>query len=41
MRLAMEAGEDARSVAEAVSAVDPAWRDEMAEARSALHEAAI
>lgn len=41
MRLAMEAGEDARSIAEAVSAVDPMWRDEMAEARSALHEAAI
>ncbi len=40
-RLAMEAGEDARAIAEHVSAVDPSWRDEMAEACSALHEAAI
>lgn len=40
-RLAMEAGDDARSIAEHVSKVDPAWQDEMAQARSSLHEAAI
>jgi uncharacterized protein YbbC (DUF1343 family) len=40
-RRAIEAGEDARSVAEFVSAPDPTWSEQMSEARSAMLEAAI
>jgi len=40
-RRAIEAGEDARSVAEFVSAPDPTWSDQMDEAALAMQEAAI
>lgn len=40
-RRAIEAGEEARSIAEFVSAHDPTWPDQMAEATTALHDAAI
>jgi len=40
-RLAIEGGEDARAIAEYVSAVDSSWSDVMGEATAALHEAAI
>ncbi|MDI3287639.1 DUF1343 domain-containing protein [Polyangium sp. 15x6] len=40
-RRAIEAGEDARSIAEYVSTPDPTWPDVMAEASAALQEAAI
>jgi len=40
-RRAIEAGEEARTIAEFVSAADPTWPDQMAEATTALHEAAI
>jgi uncharacterized protein YbbC (DUF1343 family) len=41
VRRAIEAGEDARAIAEFVSAADPTWSDQMDEASSALAEAAI
>jgi uncharacterized protein YbbC (DUF1343 family) len=40
-RLAIEAGEEARTIAEFVSTPDPTWGDQMAEAETALHDAAI
>lgn len=40
-RRAIEAGEEARAIAEFVSAADPTWADQMAEATCALHDAAI
>lgn len=40
-RHAIEAGEDARAVAEAASAADPAWPEAMASAAAALRRAAI
>lgn len=40
-RRAIEAGEEARAIAEFVSATDPTWADQMTEATTALHDAAI
>ena len=40
-RLAMEAGEEARSIAEFVSTPDPTWSDQMGEATDALNDASI
>ena len=40
-RRAIESGEEARSIAEFVSTVDPTWPDQMAEANTALQDAAI
>lgn len=40
-RNAIEAGEEARAIAEFVSASDPTWPDQMNEATMALHDAAI
>lgn len=40
-RRAIEAGEEARAIAEFVSTSDATWPDQMAEATTALHDAAI
>ncbi len=40
-RLAIEAGEEARAIAEFVSTPDPTWTDQMDEATSALNDASI
>jgi uncharacterized protein YbbC (DUF1343 family) len=40
-RLAIEAGEEARAIAEFVSTPDPTWADQMDEAMSALNDASI